>query len=605
MTTIKFGTDGWRAAIAEDYTFHNVRRCARGVAEHLQRTGAADRGVVVCHDRRFASEHFARACVEVLAAHDIRSFTPPEAVPTQVGSFFTRELGAGAGIVITASHNPWTDNGFKVKADTGGAAAPEMLDAIEATMLEHPEDELPPRRDYADAVTAGLVETFDAYPPFRDQLDSIVDLEKIRAAERRVLVENLYGSGAGWYTRLIGDGRLTVREMHTERNPFFGGVNPEPIRPNIDEWLEEIPRWRADIGIAFDGDADRVGMATEEGVFVNQLQVYGLLYWYLLEVRGLIGPAVYTVTTTSMAKRLAEIFGTQAYETGVGFKYVGPKMTETNAVIGGEESGGFGFGMHIPERDGLASGLFLLDLWLTKGKKASEVLAELQALAGPSYYNRIDIRFPREGYDGSRPTRSPASARGPDGAGRARGRRTRRARDPRRLQVLPRRGSWLLIRFSGTEALLRVYVEARSPEDVEALLAEGRRIAAAEQPRARPPADGRSRLLRLQEPRRGTRCPRPRRGGGGRAPAAVRRRGHPRRPGDAASVRPRGHARQGRRDPSAAGAGPGRGRAIRAGRPAARRRRRHRAGHGRLGDRRRARRRCSGGATPRPADRPS
>ncbi|MGH2358244.1 MAG: phosphoglucomutase/phosphomannomutase family protein, partial [Candidatus Limnocylindria bacterium] len=139
MSTIKFGTDGWRAAIAEDFTFHNVRRCARGVAEYLLESGTAERGVVVCHDRRFASEHFARACVEVLAAHDIRSMLPPEAVPTQVGSFFTRDLGAGAGIVITASHNPWTDNGFKVKADTGGAAAPEMLDAIESTMLEHPE----------------------------------------------------------------------------------------------------------------------------------------------------------------------------------------------------------------------------------------------------------------------------------------------------------------------------------------------------------------------------------------------------------------------------------------------------------------------------------
>ncbi len=485
MTTIKFGTDGWRAAIAEDYTFHNVRRCARGVAEHLQRTGAADRGVVVCHDRRFASEHFARACVEVLAAHDIRSFTPPEAVPTQVGSFFTRELGAGAGIVITASHNPWTDNGFKVKADTGGAAAPEMLAAIEATMDEHPTDELPPRRDHADAVDAGLVEVFDAYPRFRDQLDSIVDIEKIRAAERRVLVENLYGSGAGWYTRLIGDGRLTVRELHTERNPYFGGINPEPIRPNVDEWLDEIPRWGADIGIAFDGDADRVGMATEEGVFVNQLQVYGLLYWYLLEVRGLIGPAVYTVTTTSMAKRLAEIYGTQAHETGVGFKFVGPKMTETNAVIGGEESGGFGFGMHIPERDGLASGLFLLDLWLTRGKKASEVLAELQALAGPSYYDRIDIRFARDGYDRVKTdTLARLDAEAPtELAGREVVERVDlETRDG--FKLYRDDGSWLLIRFSGTEALLRVYVEARSPEDVEALLAEGRRIAAAEQPRA-------------------------------------------------------------------------------------------------------------------------
>src|SRR5437870_8375731 len=462
MTKIKFGTDGWRAAIAEDFTFHNVRRCARGVAEYLAAEGTADRGVVVCHDRRFASEYFAQACVEVLAAHGIRSFTPPEAVPTQVGSFFTREMGAGTGIVITASHNPWTDNGFKVKADTGGAGAPEMLKAIEKTMDGHPEDELPPRRDYADAVADGLVETFDPYPRFREQLASIVDIERIRAAERRILVEPLYGSGAGWFPRLLGDGRLTIRELHGERNPYFGGVNPEPIRPNIDEWLKEIPRWGADIGIAFDGDADRVGMATEKGVFVNQLQVYGLLYWYLLDVRGLIGPAVYTVTTTSMVKRLAEIYGTQAYETGVGFKFVGPKMIETNAVIGGEESGGFGFGMHIPERDGLASGLFLLDLWLSKGKQASEVLAELQALAGPSYYNRLDIRFAREGHDG---IKTDILARLGEQAPEAlAGRAVAERQEPDThdgFKSYPDDASWLLIRFSGTAAPLRIYVEAR------------------------------------------------------------------------------------------------------------------------------------------------
>jgi phosphomannomutase len=480
VTRIKFGTDGWRAAIAEDFTFHNVRRCARGVAEYLAAHRTADRGVVVCHDRRFASEYFAQACVEVLAAHDIRSFTPPDAVPTQVGSFFTHEMAAGAGIVITASHNPWIDNGFKVKADTGGAGAPEMLAAIEATMDRHPEDELPPRREYADAVAAGLVETFDPYPRFREQLASIVDLERIRAAEGRVLVEPMYGSGSGWFTRLLGGGGLTINELHTERNPFFGGVNPEPIRPNIDAWLTEIPRWGADIGIAFDGDADRVGMATEEGVFVNQLQVYGLLYWYLLEVRKQIGPAVYTVTSTSMAPRLAEIYGTQAYETGVGFKFVGPKMTETHAVIGGEESGGFGFGMHIPERDGLASGLFLLDLWLTKAKKASELLAELQALAGPSYYNRIDIRFARQGYDTVKAdTLARLEHEAPDTlAGQAVVRR-QALETGDGYKFYRDDGSWLLIRFSGTEALLRIYVEARSPEDVETLLEEGRRIAAA------------------------------------------------------------------------------------------------------------------------------
>jgi phosphomannomutase len=479
VTKIKFGTDGWRAAIAEDYTFHNVRRCARAVADYLIDQGTADRGVVVCHDRRFASEHFAQACVEVLAADGIRSLVPPDAVPTQVGSFFTRELGAGAGIVITASHNPWTDNGFKVKADSGGAAAPEMLSAIEATMDRHPPEEPPPRREYADALGVGLVERFDPYPRFREQLASIVDIEKIRAADRRVLVEPLYGSGAGWFTRLLDGGRMTLRELHTERNPYFGGVNPEPIRPNIDAWLEEIPRWHADIGIAFDGDADRVGMATETGVFVNQLQVYGLLYWYLLDVRGQIGPAVYTVTSTSMAKRLAEIYGTQAYETGVGFKYVGPKMVETGAVIGGEESGGFGFGMHIPERDGLASGLFLLDLWLSKRKQASEVLAELQALAGPSYYDRIDIRFARAGYEAVKAeTLSRLEHEAPtELAGRPVVERSKLDTNDG-FKFYRNDGAWLLIRFSGTEALLRIYVEARSPDDVDQLLAEGRRLAA-------------------------------------------------------------------------------------------------------------------------------
>jgi phosphomannomutase len=329
-------------------------------------------------------------------------------------------------------------------------------------------------------VAAGLVEVFDPYPRFREQLAAIVDLERIRGASGKVLVEPMWGSGAGWFTRLLDGGTLTVRELHTERNPFFGGVNPEPIRPNIDEWLDEIPRWGADIGIAFDGDADRVGMATEEGIFVNQLQVYGLLYWYLLEVRGRIGPAVYTVTTTSMARRLAALYGAEAYETGVGFKFVGPKMEETHAEIGGEESGGFGFGIHIPERDGLAAGLFLLDLWLSRERRASEVLAELQALAGPSYYNRIDVRFSREEYPAiKRDTLARLEHEAPTTLG---------GREVVRRQALDTGDgfkfhrddeSWLLIRFSGTEALLRIYVEARSPEDVETLLAEGRRIATA------------------------------------------------------------------------------------------------------------------------------
>ena len=381
-----------------------------------------------------------------------------------------------------------------------------MLEAIEATMDRYPETEAPPRREYDDAVAAGLVEIFDPYPRFREQLASIVDLERIRGSSGKVLVEPMWGSGAGWFTRLLDGGNLTIRELHTERNPFFGGVNPEPIRPNIDEWLAEIPQWGADIGIAFDGDADRVGMATEDGVFVNQLQVYGLLYWYLLEVRGQIGPAVYTVTTTSMAPRLAELYGTEAYETGVGFKFVGPKMAESNAVIGGEESGGFGFGMHIPERDGLAAGLFLLDLWLTRGRRASEVLAELQALAGPSYYNRIDVRFSREEYPAiKRDTLARLEHEAPTDSTASEVVRRQALDTRRRVQVLPRR------RVVAPDPVQR---DGGAPPDLcrgprrrtwRRLLAEGRRIATAR--RVPRPRERRPRLLRLQAPRRGAGAP--------------------------------------------------------------------------------------------------
>ena len=392
-----------------------------------------------------------------------------------------------------ASHNPWTDNGFKEGRYRRRRCARDAG--------SHRGDHGRPSRGRA-AASPGL-RRCRGRRPGRDlrpvsalpqQLASIVDLERI--ARRLASPGRADTAPAGWFTRLLG-GEGSPSASCTPSATFFGGVNPEPIRPNIDAWLEEIPRWGADIGIAFDGDADRVGMATEEGVFVNQLQVYALLYWYLLEVRR--SALVYTVTSTSMAPRLAEIYGTQAYETGVGFKYVGPKMTETHAVIGGEESGGFGFGMHIPERDGLASGLFLLDLWLTKAKKASEVLAELQALAGPSYYNRIDIRFARRSYEAVKAdTLGRLEHEAPETAGRAVVRR--RAGDRRRLQVLPGRRIVAPdpLGHRGAAAHLR---RGAIPADVEALLEDGRRIAAAGVPGR--PDERRPRLLRLQAPRRG------------------------------------------------------------------------------------------------------
>ena len=350
-----------------------------------------------------------------------------------------------------------------------------MLAAIEATMERYPETELPPRREYDDAVDGGLVEEFD---PYRGSaISSRASLTSSDPPPTGRSSSNRCGAGLGWFSRLLDGGNLTIRELHRAQS-YFGGVNPEPIRPNIDEWLAEIPRWGADIGIAFDGDADRVGMATEEGVFVNQLQVYGLLYWYLLEVRGRIGPAVYTVTTTSMVRRPAEQYGTEAHETGVGFKYVGPRWRRPTPRSG-RRVGGFGFGMHILERDGLAAGLFLLDLWLSRGSRASEVLAELRALAGPSYYNRIDVRFTREEYPAiKRDTLARLENEAPTSSMYARSCAAVHS-TPVTASSSTATTSRGLIRFSGTEALLRIYAEAGSPEEVDRLLAEGRRTTAA------------------------------------------------------------------------------------------------------------------------------
>ncbi len=472
---IKFGTDGWRAVIGEEYTFANVRIVAQAVADLLHAERLAERGLIVGYDTRFASERFAAACAEVLAANGIHTYLTGKATPTPVISYAILHQNAGGAAIITASHNPSSDNGFKYKPEYAGSASPAVIGKLEALLEANPVKRL----NLADAERQGLVERIDAMPAYVQQITTLVDLDLIKRSGKTIIVDAMFGAGAGYLPTLLDGGATKIIPINSERNPLFPGIRaPEPIDSNLAKLKKVVKESGADVGIAFDGDADRVGMATEEGIFVNQLQVYGLLYWYLLEVRGLIGPAVYTVTTTSMARRLAEIYGTTAHETGVGFKFVGPKMTETDAVIGGEESGGFGFGMHIPERDGIASGLFLIDLWLTKGKAASEVLAELQALAGPSHYDRADIRFAREGYDAVKTDtlarladEAPTSLAGQEVVER----KALETNDG--FKFYRADGSWLLIRFSGTEALLRVYVEARSSEDVEALLAEGRRIA--------------------------------------------------------------------------------------------------------------------------------
>src|SRR6266850_4627072 len=339
-TTIVFGTDGWRARVADEYTFENVRRCADGVARYVVDRGEQAKGIVIAYDRRFASEHFAAAAAEVLLAHDIPVAYASHAVPTQMSSYEVVERGSAAGIVITASHNPWTDNGFKIKSPSGSAAGPEILAVLEAQIARNGGTAIE-RRPFADAEAAGLVERFDPFPGYEVFLRRTLDLHALKAADVHVLVEPMWGAGAGWIPRLLAGGRIRVTEIHQERNPYFGGVNPEPIRPNVDEALSMLAGGGYDLGLLLDGDADRAGAADERGTFIHQLQVTGLLMYYLAEHRGWRDPVVVSVNNTSMAARLGEHYGIKVYETSVGFKYIGPKMIETGAMMGGEESGGF------------------------------------------------------------------------------------------------------------------------------------------------------------------------------------------------------------------------------------------------------------------------
>ena len=479
-TKIVFGTDGWRARTADEFTFDSVRRCARAVAEYVVERGEQSKGIVIAYDRRFASEHFAAAAAEVVLAHAIPVALAAQAVPTQMSSFEVVQRKSAAGIVITASHNPWTDNGFKVKSPTGAAAGPEMLSAIEA-LLGSDEGKVIPRRPLADAEAAGLLERFDPYPGYLEFIRPNLDLERLAAADMHLLVEPLYGSGAGWIGRILAGGKVRVDEIHSERNPYFGGVNPEPIPPNVDETLARLAAGGFDLGLMLDGDADRCGLADERGTFISTLQIYGLLMYYLVEHRGLRAPVVKTVNETSMAERLGERYSVPVYEVPVGFKYIGPKMIETGAMMGGEESGGFGFGMHLPERDGIFADLMLLDLFVCERAAgrwpASKAIAHLHEIAGPSSYRRLDIHFDRAVYPALKtrllaelPDRAPAHLAGRPVV------RTVPLSTNDGFKFFADDGSWLLVRFSGTEPLVRVYTEAATSAAVDANLATGREI---------------------------------------------------------------------------------------------------------------------------------
>ncbi len=467
--SIKFGTDGWRAGIAEDYTFANVRRCAQGFCSYLKQIGKEGQHVVVGYDKRFLSEKFALACAEVLVGNGFKVFLTDGPTPTPVISYAVIDKKACGAINITASHNPPKDNGFKIRDEHGGAVAPEGLTIIESLIPESEKDVT--HISAVDAEKKGLLEFFNASPAYIKHIQGFVDLNIIKNAGFKILVDPMWGNGAGWFSNLLAGGNTEVIEIHNTRNPIFPEMKrPEPIPPNIDVGLQKTIKNHADVLIILDGDADRVGVGDENGVFLNQLQVYALLAYYLLEVRGFRGPIVKTLSTTSMLNKLGKLYDIPVYETGVGFKYVAPKILETDALIGGEESGGYAFRGNVPERDGILAGLYILDMMVKLKMKPSELLKLLFSVVGEHYYNRIDTPF--KGDRISKEERIINAKPEMIGGLKVSGLETTDG-----FKFSLEDGGWLLIRFSGTEPIIRVYCETTHEEKVDAILNDGLHIA--------------------------------------------------------------------------------------------------------------------------------
>ena len=471
MPQIRFGTDGWRAVIGEDFTFENVRVCAQGTADYVNSTGLAARGFVIGYDTRFASDKFAEAVAEVMAANGVPTFLCSRAAPTPVVSHSLVSMTAGAGAVITASHNPAMWNGFKFKPDYGGSASSEIVAELERHIARVEASGDVRRMDIREAERRGLLERFDPTTDYLNHVAQFVDLEAIRNAGLDIVVDSMYGAGAGYFDSLISGGSTRIVELHGEVNPAFPGINqPEPIAANLGALIDALEDATADIGLATDGDADRLGVVDDNGEFVATTETFSLLCMHLLDVLGRSGPLVKSITMSSMIDKLGEQHEVDVIETPVGFKHLGPQMMAVDALAAGEESGGYAFRGNIPERDGILSGLLLLDMVVKTGENPSDLRASLFEKVGPHVYDRWDVEFDPAMRD--LVTRRVSTARPFDIAGRPVV--SVDSRDG--VKFLLEDGYWALVRFSGTEPLLRIYAEGPSQADVAAMLGEARAL---------------------------------------------------------------------------------------------------------------------------------
>ncbi len=456
---IKFGTDGWRAIIARDYTFDNLERVARATAQWLKKTVGNTSTVVLGYDARFMGQAFAQHAAQVLASEGSRILFAEGITPTPAISWATREYHADAGVVITASHNPPEYNGFKIKAPFGGPATPEMVAAVEAELQPFAAADLP---DF-EALRAGAqIERVDVRAAYLAMLRRRLDIEAIVESGLKIMHDAMYGAGQGAVSALLGADRVV--ELHSAFNPGFNGLIPEPIERNLGVLAETVAREGCAAGLANDGDADRIGMFDENGVFVTSHQMLALLVKYLHQERGLRGTIVKTFSTTHMLDKMGAAYGLPVETLPIGFKYIAPRIIEGDVLVGGEESGGIAVKGHLPERDGIYIGLLIVEMMVKRGKKLSELVQELVDEFGPHEYHRVDVHTTE-----AKKQQILHRLKHEGGLAQIAGHPVERLET---LDGYKHRtpGGWLLVRPSGTEPVLRIYAEAESTQAAQRLV---------------------------------------------------------------------------------------------------------------------------------------
>jgi phosphomannomutase len=459
MSSIKFGTDGWRGIIAEDFTFANARVVAQAIARYVVRCEDARKGVVIGYDHRFASDEIAAATAEVVSATGTPVFLTDKPCPTPAVSLLVRQRGAAGGLMITASHNPYQWNGIKYKASYGSSALPSIVAQIEKDLDVVQEENVPPLPPQKS-----LIQPLEPRAPYIDTLEKLVDWKRLKSAKLRFVFDPMHGSATGLLPELFRRNGIVCDEIRGARDPRFGGVHPEPIEPHIEDLRQAVRAGKYDAGFCADGDGDRIGAIDRGGSFINPHQILALLVWHLAGTRNLSGDIAKTFSVTKLIDKLAAKFGRELHETPIGFKYICELMLEQNILIGGEESGGIGTSLYIPERDATVSALLLAELMAWHGKSLGELLGVLTAEFGEYHYGRVDL-------DLKPGQKEKAIAHFSDV------RLTRildlpvvRREDMDGVKVYLGEVGWVMVRASGTENLLRVYCETSNSETTRRIL---------------------------------------------------------------------------------------------------------------------------------------